>query len=251
MATILTHRKTCKLNSINKLHHKAQKAQKHPQAKQYDKHMRQEGTPTLSMIHLRTNSKPWTRDIIILLHLHQFLLNNYWFVTFFVDFIAASLKFKVDILMRMRQWWWVGVAGLHHQEAMDVNHHCTPDLEEALNFLMKSSLSYNLCVLGCQLGLKPYDLDTPLPPDQSRPYLATASDSHQMQWKGDSIMDKASQCSKQYRIANKICTTYRIMTGSLESDHSIASLQSPRSGSLERSLHEFYVFNFRRQCRHH
>jgi hypothetical protein len=130
--------------------------------------------------------------------------------------------------------------GLHHQDAMDVEYPCTP--EEALKFLMANNLSSNLRVLGCQLGLMPSDLDTLLPPDQSsRPYqqllfqiLSKCSENELLSWiKLASVLRKPAL--KQYRIANKICTTYGNMTGSSESD-SIASLQSPRSGSLERSL---------------
>jgi hypothetical protein len=123
---------------------------------------------------------------------------------------------------------------------MEVDHHCSP--KEALEFLMENNLSCNLRVLGCQLGLKPSDLDTLLPPDQSsRPYqqllfqiLSKCSDNLLLSWiKLASVLRKAAL--KQYRIANKICNAHGIMTGSSESD-SIASLQSPRSGSLERSL---------------
>ena len=122
---------------------------------------------------------------------------------------------------------------LYHQEAMEVDHHCTP--KEALDFLMKNTLSCNLRVLGCQLGLKPSDLDTLLPPDQSCPYqqllfqiLIKSSDKELLSWtKLVSVLRRPAL--KQYKIANKICTTYGIMTES-------ASLQSRRSGSLESSL---------------
>jgi hypothetical protein len=134
----------------------------------------------------------------------------------------------------------LGAAGaLYQQEAMEVDHYCAP--EEAFEFLMGNNLNCNLRVLGCQLGLRPSDLDTPLPPDQSsRPYqhmlfqiLSKCSEIELLSWtKLASVLRKSAL--KQYRIANKICTTYGIMTGSSESD-SIASLQSPRSGSLERS----------------
>ena len=134
-------------------------------------------------------------------------------------------------------------AALKHQEAMDIDHHCNP--EEALDFLMENNLSCNLRVLGCQLGLKPSDLDTLLPPDQSHPYqylllkvLSKCSEKELLSWiKLASILRRPAL--KQYRIANKMCTTYGIMTGSSESD-SIASLQSPGSGSLERSLTFMY-----------
>ena len=135
-----------------------------------------------------------------------------------------------------------GAAGaLDHQEAMDIDHHCTP--EEALDFLMENNLSCNLRVLGCQLGLKPSDLDILLPPDQSHTYqyllfqiLSKCCEMEVLSWiKLASVLRKPAL--KQYRIANKICTTYRIATGSSESDSiNITSLQSPRSGSLERSL---------------
>ena len=130
-------------------------------------------------------------------------------------------------------------AVLQHQEAMDVDLPCSP--KEALDFLMENNLSCNLRVLGCQLGLKPSDLDTLLPPDQSRPYqhllfqiLSKCNDRELLSWiKLVSVLRK--RALKQYRIANKICNAYKIMTRSSESD-SIASLQSPRSGSLESSL---------------
>ena len=128
---------------------------------------------------------------------------------------------------------------LYHQEAMDIDRHCTP--KEALDFLMENNLNCNLRVLGCQLGLKPSDLDLLLPPDQSHPYqylllqiLSRCSEKQLLSWtKLASVLRKPAL--KQYRIASKICTTYRIMTGYSESG-SVASLQSPRSGSLERSL---------------
>jgi hypothetical protein len=128
-------------------------------------------------------------------------------------------------------------AALKHQEAMDIDHHCTP--KDALDFLMVNNLSCNLRVLGCQLGLMPSHLDTLLPPDQtSRPYqhmllqiLSKCSEIELLSWtKLASVLRKSAL--KQYRIANKICTTYGIMTGSSESD----SITSPKSGSLERSL---------------
>ena len=130
-------------------------------------------------------------------------------------------------------------AVLQHQEAMDIDLHCTP--KEALDFLMDNNLSCNLRVLGCQLGLKPSDLDTLLPPDQSRPYqqllfqiLSRCSEKELLSWiKIVSVLRKPAL--KQYRIANKICNTYKGTTGSSESD-SITSLQSLRSGSLESSL---------------
>ena len=148
--------------------------------------------------------------------------------------IASSLRGRRKEIM---------VEKLHHQEAMEIDHHCTP--EDALDFLIKNSLSCNLRVLGCQLGLKPSDLDTLLPPDQSHPYqylllkvLSTCSDKELLSWiKLASVLRKPAL--KQYRIANKIRTTYGIMTGSSESD-SIGSLQSPRSGSFERSLTFMY-----------
>ena len=128
-------------------------------------------------------------------------------------------------------------AVLHHQEAMDIDLPCSP--KEALDFLMENNLSCNLRVLGCQLGLKPSDLDTLLPPD--RPYqhllfqiLYKCNEWELLSWiKIVNILRKPAL--KQYRIANKICNAYKIVTGSSESD-SIASLQSPRSGSLESSL---------------
>ena len=134
----------------------------------------------------------------------------------------------------------LGAAGaLYHQEAMDIDRHCTP--KEALDFLMENNLNCNLRILGCQLGLKPSDLDILLPPDQSHPYqqllfqiLSKCSEKEPLSWiKLVSILRMPAL--KQYRIANKVCTTYGIMTGSSESD-SIVSLQSPRSGSLENSL---------------
>ena len=138
------------------------------------------------------------------------------------------------------------MAGLHHQEAMEVDHHCTP--KEAFEFFTENNLSCNLRVLGCQLGLKPSDLDTLLPPDKSCPQyqellfhiLSKCSEKELLSWiKLASVLRKPAL--KQYRIANKIYTTYGIMTGSSESD-SVTSLQSPRSGSLEtqRSLTFMY-----------
>ena len=135
------------------------------------------------------------------------------------------------------------MAELHRQEAMEVDHHCTP--KEALDFLTENNLSCNLRVLGCQLGLKPSDLDTLLPPDQSRPYqqllfqiLSKCSEKEFLSWvKLVSVLRKPAL--KQYRIANKICNVRRITTGSSESD-SITSLQSPRPGSLESSLTFMY-----------
>ena len=129
---------------------------------------------------------------------------------------------------------------LHHQEAMDVDEpHCTPD--EALSVLIENNLSCNLRVLGSQLGLKPSDLDTLLPPDQSRPYqqlliqiLSKCNEKELLSWtKIVSVLRKPAL--KQYRVASRICNTYKIMAGSSESD-SISSMQSPRSGSLESSL---------------
>ena len=133
------------------------------------------------------------------------------------------------------------MAGLHHQEAMEVDHHCTP--KEAFEFFTENDLSCNLRVLGCQLGLKPSDLDTLLPPDLSHPpslfqILSKCSEKELLSWiKLASVLRKPAL--KQYRIASKICTTYGIMIGSSESD-SIGSLQSPRSGSFERSLTFMY-----------
>ena len=135
-------------------------------------------------------------------------------------------------------------AVLQHQEAMDVDLPCSP--KEALDFLMENNLSCNLRVLGCQLGLKPSDLDTLLPPtDQSRPYqhllfqiLSKCDERELLSWiKLVSVLRK--RALKQYRIANKICNTYKIVTGSSESDL-VASLQSSRSGSLESSLTFMY-----------
>ena len=127
----------------------------------------------------------------------------------------------------------------HHQDAMDIDLPCSP--KEALDFLMENHLSCNLRVLGCQLGLIPSDLDILLPPDQSRPYqqllfqiLSKCNEKELLSWiKIVSVLRKPAL--KQYRIANKICNAYKIMIGFSESD-SIASLQSPRSGSLEGSL---------------
>ena len=137
----------------------------------------------------------------------------------------------------------ITVEKLHRQEAMEVDHHCTP--KQALDFFMENNLNCNLRILGCQLGLKPSDLDTLLPPDQSHPYqyllfqiLSKCSEKELLSWiKLASVLRKPAL--KQYRIASKICTTYGIMTGSSESD-SITSLQSPRSGSFERSLTFMY-----------
>ena len=134
----------------------------------------------------------------------------------------------------------MGRDALQHQEAMDVDLHCNAD--EALMFLMENNLSCNLRVLGCQLGLMPSDLDTVLPPDQSRSYqyllfqiLSKCSEMPELlSWtKIASVLRKPAL--KQYRISNKICNMYKVKTGSSESD-SITSLQSPRSGSLEGSL---------------
>ena len=127
-------------------------------------------------------------------------------------------------------------AVLQHQEAMDIDLLCSP--KESLDFLMENNLNCNLRVLGCQLGLKPSDLDTLLPLDQSRPYqqllfqiLSKCNERELLSWiKLVSVLRKPAL--KQYRIANKICNAFKIMTGSSESD----SLQSPRSGSLESSL---------------
>ena len=99
-------------------------------------------------------------------------------------------------------------------------------------------------VLGCQLGLIPSDLDTLLPPDQSRSYqyllfqiLSKCSEMPELlSWtKIASVLELRKPALKQYRISNKICNMYKVKTGSSESD-SITSLQSPRSGSLEGSL---------------
>ena len=129
----------------------------------------------------------------------------------------------------------------HHQDAMDIDLGLPCSPKEALDLLMENHLSCNLRVLGCQLGLIPSDLDILLPPDQSRPYqqllfqiLSKCNEKELLSWiKIVSVLRKPAL--KQYRIANKICNAYKIMTGSSESD-SIASLQSPRSGSLESSL---------------
>ena len=128
-------------------------------------------------------------------------------------------------------------------DSTEVDHHCTP--KEAFEFFTENDLSCNLRVLGCQLGLKPSDLDTLLPPDLSRPpyqellfyILSKCSEKELLSWIKLIVLRKPAL--KLYRIANKICTTYRIATGSSESD-SIASLLSPRSGSLERSLTFMY-----------
>ena len=136
----------------------------------------------------------------------------------------------------------IGAASvLYHQEALDVDFHCTP--KEAYGFLMDNNLNCNLRVLGCQLGLKPSDLDTLLPPDQSRSYhhflyqiLSKCSERELLSWvKLVNILRKPAL--RQYRIANKICNAYRIIYTS--PGDSITSLQSPRSG-LESSLTSMY-----------
>ena len=128
---------------------------------------------------------------------------------------------------------------LHRQEAMEVDQACSPD--EALTTLIENNLSCNLRVLGCQLGLRPSDLDTllPLSDHSGIPYqqqlfqiLTKSNERELLTWpKLVSILRKAAL--KQYRVANRICKSYNITTGSSESD----SLQSLRSGgSTESSL---------------
>ena len=115
---------------------------------------------------------------------------------------------------------------------MEVDHHCTP--EEAHVFLVENHLNCNLHVLGCQLGLKPSDLDTLLAADQSRPYqqlpfqiLSRCSEEELLSWiKLVSVLRKPAL--KQY-IGLQI--RYAMHTGLATSpEDSIASLQSPWSG---------------------
>ena len=111
-------------------------------------------------------------------------------------------------------------SALYQQEAMDIDPSCTPN--EAFDFLMENSLSCNLRVLGCQLGLKPSDLDTLLPLDQSHPYQQL-------------LLQILSKCSERELLSwMKLVSVLR--KPALKQSSESASLLSPRSGSLERLL---------------
>ena len=121
------------------------------------------------------------------------------------------------------------------QDAMDIDLPCSP--KEALEFLMENPLSCNLRVLDCQLGLIPSDLDTLLPPDQSRYRLSVFSEGQL--WSSTGLQIK-------YAI-----NVYKITTGSSESN-SIASLQSPQNTECFREFFDISDDSGKlMSCHHH
>ena len=132
---------------------------------------------------------------------------------------------------------------LHRNEPVDVNDASQCDPEEVLRVFTENDLSCSLRVLGCQLGLKIFDLNTieRLCSDDNEQYLRKILQKcHERQllsWiKIASALRKPAL--KQYKLANRVCRKRTSTTRSSESD-SGSTLDTPGSTSFEKSLAPF------------
>ena len=135
------------------------------------------------------------------------------------------------------------MAALRHQEAMEVDGdeaQCTP--EEVLRIFADNDLNCNLRVLGNQLGLKPFDLNSISLFERSCPYVELLGRILHECWNKEllswmnivSVLRKPAL--KQYRIANRICRKHNLTDTSRSGSGGSSSMQSSGSISLESSL---------------